>query len=112
MTHTQRHELEAWLGPALDDMSTEQVDAMLAAVHAWEALPAHDPDDSDAVLSGILQHILGELDLAGLGQEYRRARLAVEAFTLGAVLAGKPEAEAARESTLDRMTVRRMLGKR
>jgi hypothetical protein len=109
---TQMHELQAWLGPALDDMSADQLDTMLSAVHTWEALPAHDPDDSDAVLSGMLQQLLGELDLAAMGQAYRRARLAVEAATLGAVLAGKPEASAARESTLDRMTIRRMLGKR
>jgi hypothetical protein len=108
----QTYELEAWLGSALDDMTADQIDRMASAVAAWEAIPCHDPDDTKDVLSGMLQHILGELDLFGMGRAYRDARLTVEAATLGAVLAGKPEAEAARESTLDRMKIRRMQGKR
>jgi hypothetical protein len=111
----QRYELEAWLGPALDDMTADQVDRMAAAVAAWEALPGlpdHDPDDAPSVLTGMLQHILGELDLTAMGADYRRARALVEAATLGAVLAGMPEAAAARQSTLDRMSIRRWLGKR
>jgi hypothetical protein len=104
--------VEDWLGQALEEMTEEQVDQMASAVRQWEALPTFDASDSDAVLTGMLQHLLGELDLPAMGRAYRDARTAVEAATLGAVLAGKPEAEAARESTLDRMIVRRMVGKR
>lgn len=107
----QPHEMEAWLGPALEEMAPEQVEQFVAADRAWCALPGHDPDDSDDVLSAALQHILGELDLADVCQQYRRAQARAHAWTLGAVLAGMPEAQAVRLSTLARNTIRKMQGK-
>ena len=63
----QRYELEAWLGPALDDMTAEQVDAFAAMVDRIETrYPGRDhgqhPDEEAAVeaMSGALMVLLGD----------------------------------------------------
>mgnify|MGYP006953623002 CR=1 FL=1 len=114
-TRMQMHELEVRLGEVRDELTDTQVQDILGAVHHHQDLPGYDPTDTAAnatVLTAIVQQSLGKLDLAATGQAYRRSRATAEAYALGAVLAGMPEAQAARESTLDRMTIRRMLGKR
>lgn len=109
------YELETWLGEARGELTDQQVEDILEAVNRHEGMPGYsDKDDetAEAVLTAIVQFTLGELDLAAAGRAYRRAKHTAEAYALGAVLAGMPEAQAARESTLDRMTVRKLLGKR
>ena len=41
----QRYELEAWLGPALDQMSSREVDTFAAMVERIETLYPADSDD-------------------------------------------------------------------
>lgn len=121
MHSIQRHEIEAWLGPALKEMTEGQVDrAHREAVRIHERYP--DPDDSterDAALSAATQYLLGEVSPAGVGDELRRARAneqesraAAQQVAVMAVEDGMSEAEAARLVGLDRMTVRKALGKR
>jgi hypothetical protein len=116
----QRYELEAWLGAALDDMTTEQVDTMHAAVEEIHERWSDVDDDAERQAASVaaLQHIIGEVSLAERGENLRRARdaereavIASRQAALMAVRDGMSESQAARDAGLDRMTVRRMLGK-
>ena len=121
----QRYELEAWLGPALDDMTAEQVDAFAAMVDRIETrYPGRDhgqhPDEEAAVeaMSGALMVLLGDDALAGLAGEWSRVKRAEReamARLTGAIIAastaGRMETEIAAETGLNRGTVRKALGK-
>lgn len=118
---TRRHELEAWLGPALDELTPEQVDQLhRESDRIGERYP--DPDDQDlrdAALSAATQYLLGETSIDDVGRELteirlREARAYAAAYQIAtlAAEAGMPEAEVARRVGIDRMTVRRkILGK-
>lgn len=58
----ERYELEAWLGPALPELTPEQIDHIHREAEAIEArFP--DPDDADAreaALVEVVQRLLGE----------------------------------------------------
>jgi hypothetical protein len=116
----QRYELEAWLGPALEDMTGEQVDTLHAVVEEiHERWPDRDEGpERDAASVAALQHMLGEVSLRERGELLGRAReaereavVSSRQAALMAVRDGVSESQAAREAGLDRMTVRRMLGK-
>lgn len=113
--------LDAWLGDARADLTDEQYTRLLdEAVALDERYP--DPDDADdyqAALSATMQCILGETSPEDAGGRLRRARAEaheamVVAQTLArlAVLDGVSEVRAAALCGLDRMTVRKALGKR
>lgn len=58
----ERYELEAWLGPALKDLSPEQVDHIHQEAEELEARYP-DPDEADdreAALVEVVQRLLGE----------------------------------------------------
>lgn len=117
----QRHEIEAWLGPALPELNPEQVDQLhREAERIEERYP--DPDEQDlrdAALSAATQYLLGETSIDDAGRELtdirmKEARAYAAAYQIAtlAAEAGMPEAEVARRAGIDRMTVRRkILGK-
>lgn len=71
----ERHELEAWLGPALDDLTPEQVDRLhQEAMAIYDYYP--DADDREAALTASAQYLLGDLTLEEAGRRHREARAA------------------------------------
>lgn len=116
-----RDELEVWLGPALADLTEEQIErlgAETARIH--ERYP--DPDEQDlrdAAMTGAVQYLLGETSLDEAGANLTKARLRLErtmaaAKQVAAMASadGVPDAEAARRARIDRMTLLKVLGKR
>lgn len=112
----------AWLGPAAEELTTEQRERFeVEAVETIERI-GDDPDlqaERDAALSALVQYLLGEATIDEVGGVRRRsadaaryALLAAQQVARLAVLDGMPEAEAGRRAGLDRMTVRKLLGKR
>lgn len=110
----ERHELEAWLGPALEDLSPEQVDRLHREAEAIdERWP--DPDDADdreAALAAAVQYMLGELTVEEAGRRRRETRAAerharVQAIQLACMATedGVPTAAAARVVGLDRQVL-------
>ena len=113
----ERHELEAWLGPALEDLSPEQVDRLHREAQNIAARYP-DPDDADdreAALTAAVQYLLGDLTLEEAGKRRRETRAAerharVQAIQL-AVMAeadGMPTAAAARAAGIDRQVLIRL----
>ena len=121
----ERYELEAWLGPAADDMTPEQIDTFAGMVDQIDTrYPGRDhgqhPDEEAAgeAMAGALMILLGDDELAGIAREWSDRRLAERAAMArltGAIIAtratGKPETEIAAEAGLNRRTVRLALGK-
>ena len=112
----QRYELEAWLGPALAEMTPGQVDAMVRYADMIE-----DRYDDDAlrsfVASGALLIVLSESTLEQLGEALARARQEEReamAMLTGALIASADtdsESSLARRAGVTRATVREALGK-
>lgn len=71
----QRHELEAWLGPALEDLTPEQVDRLhQEAIAIYDCYPdSDDADDREAALSAAVQYLLGELTVEEAGRRWHEA---------------------------------------
>lgn len=122
----EKYEVEAWLGPAAEEMSTREIDAFASVVkEIFEALPVPadgEPEDVDdertAAMSAALQIQLGETTLEKVSQDLVIARVEVErtmAAVKGAVIAaaeaGTSETEIAARTGLNRGTVRAALGK-
>ena len=110
-------ERDAWLGPALDEMTDEQLEAFDdAARKIFDRYPADDDDPAarTEALSGALMVILGDDTLEGLGAAYRQA---VEATSeahgrlIGAVIACRElgPSEISRQSGLSRVSVTKAL---
>lgn len=117
----QRHELEAWLGDALADLTAAQVDRLhQVANRLTERYP--DPDDGDAwaaAMTAATQYVLGVTtadDVARRLVEARAAqRCAVAAAKEIALLVhedGMDEKASAARLGVDRMTLRAYAGKR
>ena len=110
-----------WLGPAADDLTEGQRERFAAE---WDEIDARypDPDDSDerlAALAACVQYLLGETDVYQAGFEREAAqREAARAYAASrqvarmAALDGASEVQAARSASIDRMTLRKDLGKR
>lgn len=89
---TLRHRWHAWLGPAADDITDEQLAQLDAASDAigtrWP-----DPDDTEdreRALSAAAQVILGDATLEATGQAWRasvRAEASARAALTGALIA-------------------------
>lgn len=112
----QQHELEAWLGPALAEMTPDQVDAM--ARHADLIEDRYDDDDMRGVAAGgALQIVLSDSTLEQAGEALARARRAERdamATLTGALIASAEtdsESSLARRAGVTRVTVRKALGK-
>lgn len=113
--------MTAWLGDAADEMSPDQT-ARFARV--WDEIGQRYPDSDDqdlreAVLSAAVQYLLGDLTVDQAGQERsatlaaeRRASAVAQQVAMMAVEDEVPEAQAARRAGIDRMWLRKLLGKR
>ena len=112
----QRHELEAWLGPALAGMTPDQVDAMARYADAIK-----DRYDDEALrglaAGGALLVTLADSTLEQLGEALARARQEEReamAMLTGALIASAEtdsESSLARRAGVTRVTVRKALGK-
>lgn len=110
-------ERNAWLGPALDDMTPEQLDAFDDAARTildrWPQTE-DDPAAGTEQLSGALMVILGDDTLPGLGQAHQRARAALDEAhgrLIGAIIASRDlgPSEIARQAGVTRVTVTKAL---
>jgi len=112
--------MTAWLGPAAEEMNDEQLDRF---ERIWDAIDEQYPDEGDQdiraeVLSAAVQYLLEEtaIDEAGAKRtatrmESLRASAAAQQIALMAIEDGMSETEAARRSGVDRMWLRKRLGK-
>lgn len=102
MVATRPEDMRAWIGPAWDELSTDQRTRFAAAVDDIDARYP-DPDDQhvrDAVMSAAVQWMLGEITLAEAGANLRNAR-AQEEIARG--VARQVAVMAARAVGVDRM---------
>lgn len=112
----QQHELEAWLGPALAEMTPDQVSAMARYADIIEGRYDDEAQRSVAA-SGALQIVLSDGTLEQLGEALARARqeeCEAMAILTGALIASADtdsESSLARRAGVTRVTVRRALGK-
>lgn len=119
-------EVEAWLGPAVEEMSDREIAAFAASVEKIdEALPVPadgEPEDvadeREAAMSAALQVQLGETTLEEVSQnlviaraKVARAMAAVKGAVIAAAAGGASETELAARTGLNRSTVRAALGK-
>lgn len=125
MTTTDREQvvirLDAWLGDARADLTDEQYARLLDESIDIEARYP-DPDDADDArdaLTAAVQYALGEIDPTRAGAALvdaraaaRTALVAAQQVARMAVQDGMSEARAAEQCGIDRMTVRKVLGKR
>ena len=115
MTRMQPYELDAWLGDT--ELTAEQRTTLESAIDHLNTRY----DDEDAVgegMGGALRVILGDDTLEGVAAEWARARAAERdamARLAGAIIAaavqGVPETTIAERTVVNRMTVRKALGK-
>lgn len=113
--------LDAWLGDARDDLTGEQYSRLVdEATSIADRYP--DPDDEadmDDALEAALEYLLGETGPADVGADLTRVRIAARTAMVRAqevarlaVQDGMSEVRAAETCQVDRMTVRKALGKR
>lgn len=120
----QRYELDAYLGDFADDLTEDQKADLLRASDEIDALY---PDDDDldeyaderlAAFSAAVQYVMGDLDAASAGDNLLMARsasasamAAARQIALMATANGAQEAPLARQLGVDRMTIRKWVGK-
>lgn len=110
-----------WLGPAADDLTTEQRETFESRADDYYSLPLHaqrDPDDAvadsaedDAALTAILQAVLHEDSLMGAARRARQAQAELIGWVRAGAAAGTAERTLAEQSGISRMTIRKWLGK-
>lgn len=98
-------------------LTSEQLDRLYEVKQVLLGLPDVRGDQDEltstwAIEAAWKQMAGQEVGLASARSVFQQARADLYGKTIGAVLGGMSEAEAARRSGLDRMTVRRLLGKR
>ena len=114
-------DLMAWLGPAAEDLTAEQIEQVaVAARDIAERYP--DPDDShlrDAALSATVQYLLGDItaedaDRALIEARQREQEAYAAALQVAVMLRGDGEqkATAARRAGVARMSLLKALGER
>lgn len=113
-------EMTAWLGPAAEELTEDQIDRF---ERIWDGLDEQYPDEDDQdirneVLGAAVQYLLDEttIDEAGAKRaatraESLRASAAAQQIALMAIEDGMSETEAARRANIDRMWLRKRLGK-
>lgn len=112
-------DLMAWLGPAADDLTLEQIERVAAESRDIdERYP--DPDEQperEAALSAVVQYLLGETTAEDVKRELIDARSRERAAYVTALQVavmlhrdGMPKAVAAREAGIDRMRLLKALG--
>ena|SRR5690554_3379209 len=110
----ERHELEAWLGPALEDLTPEQVSRLHREAEEIDERWS-DPDDREAALIAATQYLLGDLTVEEAGKRRRETRAAerharVQAIQVACMAEadGMPTAAAARAAGIDRQVLIRL----
>ena len=109
-------ELDAWLGDFADDLSDDQKEHLARVA---EALAARYPDEREgqAAMVGATQVAFGDTTLGEAADVWRAARAAEReamAALTGAVMMSadtKTEAEIVAETRINRMTIRKAMGK-
>ena len=116
MTYMQPYELDAWLGDA--DLTTEQRTALESAIDDLASRYAGEDEAVGEGMGSALRVILGDDTLEGVAAEWARARAAERdamARLTGAIIAsavqGQPETVIAERAGVNRLTVRKALGK-
>ena len=116
MTRMQPYELDAWLGDT--DLTAEQRTALEGAIDNLSSRYAGDEDAIGEGMSGALMVILGDDTLEGVAGEWSNARAAERdamARLTGAITAeavqGVPETTISERAGINRLTVRKALGK-
>ena len=113
--------LMAWLGPAADVLTDEQIECIVDADRDIEQRYPH-PDEEDerqAALSIAVQYVLGETSAEEVSRELRAARSRERAAYVAAlqvavmmVRGGMSKSAAAKTAGIDRMGLLRALGER
>ena len=116
MTRMQPYELDAWLGDT--DLTPEQRGALEDTIDHLNNRYAGDDDVVGEGMGGALMVILGDDTLEDVAGEWSRARAAERdamARLTGAIIAaavqGQPETTISERAGVNRMTVRKALGK-
>lgn len=115
------NELTAWLGPAADDLTAEQIERVTAESREID-LRYPDPDEHrerEAALSAVVQYLLGDTKPEDANRALIDARLrerdayvAAEQVAVMLVRDGTAKATAARRAGIDRMSLLKALGER
>lgn len=115
------NELMAWLGPAAEELTPEQIDRVaVESRDIDERYPDRDDaDQREAALSAVVQYLLSETTadevnrvLIGARNEARRAYATALQVAVMMSRDGTPKATAAREAGIDRMGLLKALGER
>lgn len=117
-------ELDNYLGDFANDLTSEQKDTLMRVSDQLdEAFPEGEDfdeylDEREAAFSAAVQYVMGDLDVVSVGKDLSTVRLAMskamaaaQGITLAAA-ADETESALARELGVDRMTIRKWLGKR
>ncbi len=114
-------DLRAWLGPAADDLTAEQLERVADLSRRIDAFYP-DPDEHrerEAALSAVVQHLLGDTSPSEVRQAHVDAKLRAREAAVAATWVGVALAEetgnklgAAREVGVDRMVLLETLGER
>ncbi|NNG36959.1 hypothetical protein [Nakamurella aerolata] len=112
----QDYELDAWLGDV--ELTDEQRDTLRDEVE-WVEQEYPNPDERTEAISAAVQYLLGVTTPVEAGRRLAAARTqmfgalaAAKVMARLAVAAGATEVDTAQTLGLDRMTIRRVLGKR
>lgn len=112
-----RTDLQNWLGDFADQVTNEQLDALVTAANTID-LRWPDPDDADSrerALSAAAQVILGDDTLESISREYQAARRIererMAALTGALIATPGSERDLVERAGVARMTVRKALGK-
>lgn len=120
MTARQDHESTGWLSVAVaEELDEAQRAEFLRLVAAYDATQAgrRFGDAADyasqdrAAWAAAFEYVTGGLDVIARGRAYREAQDAAYAGAVIAALAGVSEVQAAKDATITRVTLRRLLGK-
>jgi hypothetical protein len=111
--------MTTWLGPAVEELTDAQLDRFESIWNDVEERYADDDEDTRSeVLTAAVQYLLNEttIDKAGARRlatrtESLRASAAAQQIALMAIEDGMSETEAARRASIDRMWLRKRLGK-
>ncbi|MCR1785288.1 hypothetical protein KVF89_22300 [Nocardioides carbamazepini] len=115
----QRHELDAWLGDFADTLTGDQKDDLAGVIDAITCRYSDEDDERrDAAVAGATSLALGDLTLEDAADAWRTAReaeRAAMAALTGAILMadqeGDSEASIVKQTRVNRMTIRKALGK-
>lgn len=116
-----RHELVAFLGPAAEALDADDVDRLMAECDRIDARYPHSDEEPErqAALGAAVAYLLSDTRPDDAGRQLNAARraqadamAASQQIAAMAVADGMSEVRAAEATAIDRMTLRKALGKR